>query len=266
MKLQKRLSIIVSAILLTAITYPVNSAVAVDTNPVNSAVANDCTKKPTAPSLGSAGSYGLLTYTFTNAAAVSVISDSPTASSEPTAWLGSYDPTQVATLAAAHVVAQPNAAAWTTAMGYIGKSMDQARALLPCAKTLVSLELTAQQPTDPINGTLAPGTFRPGVYTTTSAMSVVAGSDITLDANNDPNALFIFIIPAALVFGASVVMHLENSAQAKNVYWFVGTDVGDTTFGASSILFGNFVGNGSLTFGASVDLNGRVLAANLITW
>jgi hypothetical protein len=75
--------------------------------------------------------------------------------------------------------------------------------------------------TDELGGrTLAPGIYKSGgTYSITSV-------DLTLDAQGDANAVWIFQVPSALTVGTptgarSIV--LINGAQAKNVYWYVGT-------------------------------------------
>ena len=55
---------------------------------------------------------------------------------------------------------------------------------------------------------------------------LLTGSDLTLDGQGDPNAVWVFQAPASLTIGApgfprSVI--LTNGAQAKNVFWYVGS-------------------------------------------
>jgi hypothetical protein len=68
-------------------------------------------------------------------------------------------------------------------------------------------------------------TLAPGIYKSGSSYSITT-VDLTLDAQGDANAVWIFQVPSALTVGTptgarSIV--LINGAQAKNVYWYVGT-------------------------------------------
>ena len=79
-------------------------------------------------------------------------------------------------------------------------------------------------------------TLTKGVYKTASNVGITTGS-LTLDAQGDANAVFIFSIDGTLTTGApggSIV--LINGAQAKNVYWRTGSA---TYIGAGTAFKGN---------------------------
>src|SRR3984957_1182592 len=61
--------------------------------------------------------------------------------------------------------------------------------------------------------------FDAGVYNAAAAISL--SGTMTLDGQNDPNAVFIFQVNAALSTAASSRIHLINGAQASNVFWQV---------------------------------------------
>ncbi|TWO70891.1 DUF3494 domain-containing protein [Caenimonas sedimenti] len=74
-------------------------------------------------------------------------------------------------------------------------------------------------------GNLGGLTLAPGVYTAAPAFMIV-GADLTLDAQGDPNAVWVFQMPTSLTVGApgfprSII--LSNGAQPKNVFWQVGS-------------------------------------------
>src|ERR1700726_4264173 len=72
----------------------------------------------------------------------------------------------------------------------------------------------ASRPTSGSAGTdLAGQTFLPGVRTASSSVLLSSGS-VTLDAQGDPNAVFIFQIGSTLITGSSTTVLLVNGAQA----------------------------------------------------
>lgn len=105
-----------------------------------------------------------------------------------------------------------------------------------------------------------PVTLTPGVYCTGAALTV-AGT-LTLDAQGNPNAVWIFQIGAAFT-GTNFNVAMVNGGQACNVYWAPGAGVTMTT----SALKGNIVAGGAtgaitLTGGTLV---GRALASVAVT-
>jgi len=65
------------------------------------------------------------------------------------------------------------------------------------------------------------GTFYPGYYH--SATSMAIKSPITLDAKGDANASWIFEMGSTLTTSGRGNIILTNNAQAKNIYWAVGS-------------------------------------------
>jgi hypothetical protein len=69
-------------------------------------------------------------------------------------------------------------------------------------------------------------TLAPGVYNTSSGKFLISGSDLTLDAQGDTNAVFVFQTATSLTVGASGAPRsiiLIGGAQAKNIFWQVGS-------------------------------------------
>ena len=113
-------------------------------------------------------------------------------------------------------------------------------------------------PCPPANAIVADlgGTTKPaGVYCTASGISVTG--TLTLDGGGDPNALFVFQAGTSLVTAGDVV--LINGAQAKNVYWQVGSSA---TLGTASQWKGNVVVLTTVTLVDTANLIGRALARN----
>jgi len=100
------------------------------------------------------------------------------------------------------------------------------------------------------------GTTKPaGVYCTASGIGVTG--TLTLDGGGDPNATFVFQAGSSLVTAGNIV--LINGAQAKNVYWQVGTSA---TLGTASQWKGNILALTSITLVDNANLIGRALARN----
>jgi hypothetical protein len=98
---------------------------------------------------------------------------------------------------------------------------------------------------------------------------MITGSDLTLDAQNNPNAIWVFQMAASLTVGAagaprSIV--LINGAQAKNVFWQVGTAATINGAGGGTMV-GTIIAAAGVTFSTSgnaaiATLNGRALGLN----
>ena len=103
------------------------------------------------------------------------------------------------------------------------------------------------------NGATA-STYNAGNYSAGSSMDIP--TRITLDAQGNPNAVFIFKAGSTttLESGSSVI--LANGAKAANVIWLVGSTF---TSVATSHMVGTILANTSITLGGG-DLNGRALA------
>jgi len=117
-------------------------------------------------------------------------------------------------------------------------------------------------------GNLAGTTIYPGVYTTASSV-MIEGGDLTLDAQGDANALFVFQIGSTLTVGGPGAafpqsITLVGGAQAKNVYWQVGT-FATINAGGGGTMVGTIIAQSGVSFSTSgnialVTLNGRALS------
>jgi hypothetical protein len=96
----------------------------------------------------------------------------------------------------------------------------------------------------------------PGVYTSGSTMSIAVGGTLTLDAQGDANAVWIFQIGSSLTANNDSQVLLINGAKAVNVYWAV---FASSTLGTNVSFKGNiFAGeSNSLETGSTVE--GRML-------
>jgi len=112
-------------------------------------------------------------------------------------------------------------------------------------------------------GAVLPGdmsglTFTPGLYKTSSTVMLSAGN-VTLDAQGNANAVFIFQVGSTLTTLGSTHVILAGGAQAKNVFWQVSSSA---TLGTNSIFMGTILSLQSVTLDTGAALTGRALARN----
>lgn len=106
-----------------------------------------------------------------------------------------------------------------------------------------------------ITADLGGTTLAPGVYC--SASSVGVTGVLTLDGGGAVMPLFVIQVGSSLTTAGSV--NLINGADAKNVYWQVGSSA---TLGTGSLFKGNIVALTSITLVDASTLLGRALARN----
>lgn len=108
-------------------------------------------------------------------------------------------------------------------------------------------------------GQLGGLTLTPGLYVNSST-SGISGTGpngiLTLDAGGDANAVWIFKMGSTFITDSGTSVVLAGGAQAKNIYWSVGTSA---TLGTNSTLYGNILADQSITLTTGATLNGRAL-------
>jgi len=132
------------------------------------------------------------------------------------------------------------------------------------------LALQAMPPGANPGANLAGLTLAPGVYTAPGGSFLIEGGlDLTLDAQGDANAVWVFQMATTLTVGGpgaaaprSVI--LAGGAQAKNVFWAVGTFATINAAGGGTMV-GTIISQAGASFSTAgnttiVTLNGRVLS------
>ena len=109
-----------------------------------------------------------------------------------------------------------------------------------------------------VAGNLGGQTLTPGLYKSSSSLEISSG-DLTLDAQADANAVFIFQIASTLITTVGRQVILSGGAQSANVYWQVGSSA---TIGGSSAFKGTIMADQSITLNTAATLDGRALARN----
>jgi len=100
-------------------------------------------------------------------------------------------------------------------------------------------------------------TLKPGVYRSTSGAFQITGT-LTLDAQGDPNAVFIFQTASTLVTAAnSNVSRIDHALPCK-VFWQVGSSA---TLGTNSHFVGRIFAHASIAAQTGATVRGQLLAS-----
>ena len=97
-----------------------------------------------------------------------------------------------------------------------------------------------------------------GVYDSADGTFQITGT-LTLDAEGDPETVWVFQTASTLVTASDSDVNLVNGADACNVYWQVGSNA---TLGTSSALTGTVMALNAITLTTGASVQGRVLARN----
>jgi hypothetical protein len=107
-------------------------------------------------------------------------------------------------------------------------------------------------------GSIGGLTLAPGLYKWSTVVNIA--TDITL-AGSDTD-IWIFQLATGLTVAANVHILLSGGAQAKNIFWQVGTAA---TLGAGCVFNGNILAGTAITFDSGATLEGRALAQTAVT-
>jgi hypothetical protein len=107
-----------------------------------------------------------------------------------------------------------------------------------------------------VAGNLGGLTLTPGLYKSTSSLEISSG-DLTLDAQGNANAVFIFQMGSTLTTTSGRQVILSGGAKAANIFWQVGSSA---TLGTTSVFKGTIMADQSITLDTGATLDGRALA------
>jgi hypothetical protein len=147
---------------------------------------------------------------------------------------------------------------YTTGIKYT--SLDPAVTAAQESRVL-AYEEAASNPVTTIDTELGGATLLPGVYSATSGELQITGT-LTLDANNDPNAMWIFQAGSTLVTAASSEVKIINDGDPSNVTWLVGSSA---TLGVASVFTGSILAQASITANTGAAIYGSLLAGAAVT-
>ncbi len=137
----------------------------------------------------------------------------------------------------------------TTAKGDLTTAFNDAAGRMPAPTgAFLNPELV------PGSGNFGGMTLVPGLYKFTGT-AAASGADVTLTGG--PDDVWIFQIAADLQVGTSVHFILAGGAQARNIFWQVGTSANIGTF---AVFKGTIMSNQGIVMMTSSTLEGRALA------
>ncbi|GGW55004.1 ice-binding family protein [Streptomyces xantholiticus] len=109
------------------------------------------------------------------------------------------------------------------------------------------------------NGALPPDagglTLVPGVYTASSSLGLTG--TLTLDAQGDPNAVWVFQVGSTLTTASNSSVSLINGASPCNVFWQIGSSA---TLGTGTTFVGTIMAKAAITVTTGATIDGRALA------
>jgi LPXTG-motif cell wall-anchored protein len=96
-----------------------------------------------------------------------------------------------------------------------------------------------------------------GVYNASSSLGLTG--TLTLDAQGDPDTVWVFQVGSTLTTASGSSVSLINGAQACNVFWQIGSSA---TLGTASTFVGTVLALTSITATTAATIDGRLLARN----
>ena len=118
-------------------------------------------------------------------------------------------------------------------------------------------DAAGRTPRDAVPPDLGGLTLLPGVYNRATTMGLTG--TVTLNAQGNPNAVFIFQAGSSLITASNSTVALINGASPCNVYWQVGSSA---TLGTNTTFVGSILALTSASVQTGTTVNGRVLARN----
>ena len=100
-------------------------------------------------------------------------------------------------------------------------------------------------------------TLVPGIYKFDTSAGLTG--TLVLDAQGDPNAVWMFQIGSTLTTATDSIVSVINSGRADNIFWQVGSSA---TLGETSTFVGNILALTTISVGTGANISGRLLASN----
>ena len=137
--------------------------------------------------------------------------------------------------------------------------------IIPPASDPAQLDLTTAYNTLaalPCSSTVGPDlaglTLVQGVYCVNAAASNLTGT-LTLDAQGNPNAVWVFRMSSSLITSSGSTVSVINGGNACSVQWQVSSSA---TIGSGTTFVGNILALTSIAMNTGANLTGRALARN----
>ena len=189
----------------------------------------------TAPNLGAAATFGILSSTYTNTAAGTTINGDLGYTTGPA------------------VVPTVNGATHAADVVYAQAGLDQNAALTDLNNQVCTFLGSGEVALDAVDIGGGAGVFTPGCYYNGGAMNITVNQTVTLNGDG----VYIFRPGGALNTGANTSFNLQGDDCKIDVYW---APIGATTIGANTDFVGTIIDAAGITIGNAASLKGRALA------
>jgi hypothetical protein len=126
--------------------------------------------------------------------------------------------------------------------------------------TVCAARLTTDGNINLMAGILDGLTLTSGVCTFGTGVSI--GTELTLDAEGDPDAVFIIQTSGSVKQAADTTVNVVGCADAANIFWVVA---GEVEVGAGATMEGVLLVKTAVKFITGSNLNGRILAQTAVT-
>ncbi len=145
--------------------------------------------------------------------------------------------------------------------GVVNGTRHVAEAIAEQAKvdlTTAYNDAVAQTPVTTIPAELGRTTVTPGIYDSLEGYFRITGT-LTLDAQGNPDAIFIFKAGSTLTTTGASHVTLINGAQACNIFWQLGDRA---IIGTNSVFEGNVLALNSAVLSTGANVEGGIFALN----
>ena len=119
-------------------------------------------------------------------------------------------------------------------------------------------DAAGRTPATRIPAELGGTTLKPGVYDSEAGSFTITGT-LTLDAQGDPDGVFIFKMASSLITASGSNVNLINSARYCRIFWQVGSSA---TLGTNSHFVGHIFALTSIAAQTGATVQGQLLARN----
>ena len=119
-------------------------------------------------------------------------------------------------------------------------------------------DAAGRTPVTRISSELGGATLKPGTYDSSDGTFQITGT-LTLDAEGDPDGVFVFLTSSTLITASDSSISLLNSARFCRIFWKVGSSA---TLGTNSHFVGHILALTSISAQTGATVQGQLLARN----
>jgi len=240
-----------------SVTYNVTDQYGHSSSVIHNNAITVTSSPPDGVDLGLAGNYAILSKSGISTTGTTMVTGnmgvSPIAATAITGFTLSMDPSNqfsTSPLVVGRVYAadyaSPTPATLTTSVSNMETAYTDAAGRAPDATELYA-------------GNLGGKTLAPGVYKWSTGVLIPTSTTLTLDAQGNSNAVWIFEVSQDLTMDTASQVVLANSAKPENIYWQIGGGTG-VTIEAGAHAKGNILALKAITMKDGATLDGRALA------